>query len=130
MTHVDASVLIAILLGEPERDQFIAKLATAEAKSTSVVSAFEAVIAVGRATGDRHSAVAFVSRLLQDASIGVEAADGSLLPGLGEAHARYGKGSGHPARLNLGDCFSYAMAKRAGAGLLFKGDDFAQTDLV
>ncbi len=130
MTHVDASVLVAILLGEPERDQFIEKLATAEEKLTSVVSAFEAVIAVGRATGDRRGAVAFVSRLLHEGSIAVEAADGSLLPELAETHARYGKGSGHPARLNLGDCFTYSMAKRAGAGLLFKGDDFAHTDLA
>lgn len=47
-----------------------------------------------------------------------------------EAHARFGKGSGHPARLNLGDCFAYAMAKQHGVRLLYKGDDFSQTDLA
>ena len=46
------------------------------------------------------------------------------------AYARYGKGSGHPARLNLGDCFAYAMAKQHGVPLLYKGDDFSQTDLA
>jgi ribonuclease VapC len=46
------------------------------------------------------------------------------------AYARYGKGTGHSAKLNFGDCFSYAMAKRAGSRLLFKGNDFSQTDLV
>jgi ribonuclease VapC len=47
-----------------------------------------------------------------------------------EAHGRYGKGSGHPARLNLGDCFAYAMAKQHGVPLLYKGADFSQTDLA
>ena len=47
-----------------------------------------------------------------------------------DAHARYGKGSGHPARLNLGDCFAYAMAKQHGVPLLYKGADFSQTDLA
>jgi ribonuclease VapC len=46
------------------------------------------------------------------------------------ARDRYGKGTGHPARLNLGDCVSYAMAKKAGVPLLYKGNDFAQTDLA
>ena len=44
--------------------------------------------------------------------------------------ARFGKGSGHPAQLNLGDCFAYAMAKQHGVPLLYKGDDFSQTDLA
>ena len=46
-----------------------------------------------------------------------------------EAFARYGKGRGHPARLNLGDCFIYAQAKVGGASLLYKGDDFSKTDI-
>ena len=46
-----------------------------------------------------------------------------------EAFARYGKGSGHPARLNLGDCFIYAQAKAGGASLLYKGEDFSKTDI-
>jgi ribonuclease VapC len=128
--HVDASALVAILLGEPERVRLIEALAASEARRTSVVSAFEAVIAVGRVTGDRHGAVDIVTRLLRDGSIEIEDADASLLAELSEAHARYGKGSGHPARLNLGDCFSYAMARRAGTGLLYKGEDFARTDLA
>jgi len=46
------------------------------------------------------------------------------------AYARYGKGTGHPAQLNFGDCFSYAAAKRVGAPLLYKGADFSHTDLA
>lgn len=45
------------------------------------------------------------------------------------AFERFGKGSGHPAQLNLGDCFAYAIAKRHGIKLLYKGNDFSQTDL-
>lgn len=52
-----------------------------------------------------------------------------LLGGV-EMHGRFGNGFGHPARLKMSDCFSYAMAKRAGMPLLYKGDDFAQTDLA
>ena len=47
-----------------------------------------------------------------------------------EAYRDYGKGSGHPAKLNFGDCFAYALARERGEPLLFKGDDFAQTDVV
>ena len=47
-----------------------------------------------------------------------------------DAYATYGRGQGSPARLNMGDCFAYAMAKRLGVPLLYKGDDFALTDLA
>lgn len=47
-----------------------------------------------------------------------------------DAHRRYGRGTGHPARLNFGDCFAYALAKALGEPLLFKGDDFARTDVT
>ena len=48
----------------------------------------------------------------------------------GEAYRDFGRGSGHPARLNFGDCFSYALARATGEPLLFKGDDFAHTDIT
>ncbi len=59
--------------------------------------------------------------------VAVAAADGDTALA---AFARYGKGRGHPAQLNLGDCFAYAMAKNHGLPLLFKGDDFDQTDIA
>ena len=58
------------------------------------------------------------------APIGPDAAHEAL-----EAFARYGKGRGHPARLNLGDCFIYAQARVTGASLLYKGEDFSNTDI-
>jgi ribonuclease VapC len=53
-----------------------------------------------------------------------------LYDGVIEAYAKYGKGTGHPARFNFGDCFSYAMAKRLGVSLLYTGNDFVRTDLA
>lgn len=64
----------------------------------------------------------------------LEATQMTITPEVGElaidAMARYGKGRGHPAQLNFGDCFSYACAKAAGVPLLYVGDDFAKTDLA
>ena len=59
--------------------------------------------------------------------VGITPADGDAAL---EAFARYGKGRGHPAQLNLADCFAYAVAKNQGVALLFKGDDFSRTDLA
>ena len=55
--------------------------------------------------------------------------DGNQIVIAREAHLRYGKGLGHPAQLNFGDCFSYALAKSLDVPLLYKGDDFAKTDI-
>ena len=70
-----------------------------------------------------------VSRFLSEAEVFVvpiEREDAQIALA---AHALYGKGRGHPAQLNMGDCFAYAMAKSRGAALLFKGDDFVHTDI-
>lgn len=128
--HVDASAIVAILVGEAEREDLIQKMAEDTAHSTSIVSAFEAVVAVGRKTGNRSQAVGRVREFLDRGRVVVEEAGDSLLDDLAATHVKYGKGSGSPARLNLGDCFSYALAKRAGAPLLYKGDDFDHTDLA
>ena len=128
--HVDASAMVAILLSEEDRPEMLDRLDGAVERSTSAVSVLEAVMAVGRETGDRSGAPARVRRFLDLAKVRVAAVGEESVDMLAEAFVRYGKGSGHPARLNLGDCFSYAMAKRAGVPLLYKGDDFAQTDLA
>lgn len=128
--YVDASVMVAILVHEPDATLLIDRMADTELRQTSVISALEAVMAVGRKTGNREAAAGVVRDFLTRSEITVWEADDSLLEELAEAHLRYGKGSGHPARLNLGDCFSYAMAKRNGVPLLYKGRDFALTDLA
>jgi ribonuclease VapC len=127
--HVDASAIVGILLFEPDRELLLERLALSGVRQTSIVSAFEAVISIGKATGNRDTAYDLVSDFLGTSRIVVAGADDMLLGDLAAAHVQYGKGSHHPARLNMGDCFSYAMAKKAGVPLLYKGHDFALTDL-
>ena len=128
--YIDASALVAIALGESDRDELAARLEAAPERTTSVISLFEAMIAIGREMGDRSMGFPVVQELVERAEIEVSDIRYDLLGGLSDAFQRYGKGSGHPARLNLGDCFSYAAAKQAGVPLLYKGNDFAHTDLA
>ena len=126
---VDASAMVAIILGEADRQELLDEMQGADQLRTSVVSVFETMLAIGRETGNRAEALSIVQRFLDAGPIVVDAIDGGLLPALSDVQLRYGKGSGHPAKLNLGDCFSYAMAKASGVPLLYKGEDFALTDL-
>lgn len=126
---VDASALCAILLEEPDGDELALKLAAAPYRMTSAVAVFETVRALVRVVDmDVPSARRAVMRFLDAAEIGaVEIGDAEREAAL-DAMDRFGKGR-HPARLNMGDCFSYACARTHAAPLLFKGDDFGQTDI-
>lgn len=125
---VDASAWAAILLNEPERIGFRQKLAAASVVLTSTIATWETVRALTRATLPPLDALDVVKDLQQGF--------GSRLVIIGEkeqalavdAHARFGKGV-HPARLNMGGCFSHACAKVHGVPLLYKGEDFALTDI-
>lgn len=123
---VDTSALIAILRDEPEARQFATALIRAQGRM-SVANHLEAAIVVD-AVGDP-----VLSRRLDDL---VATADMELLPvtstQVGIARAAYrdfGKGTDHPAGLNFGDCFAYALTRHTGEPLLFKGDDFVHTDI-
>ena len=127
---VDASAIVAVLTGEPDADALADTLETAHAPITSAVSVFEATLGVCR---KRHASVAEaqadVAEFLATAgvrtvSITTREAEAAL-----DAFSRYGKGRGHPAQLNMGDCFAYAVAKTYRTALLFKGDDFSKTDV-
>lgn len=128
--HVDASAIVAMILEEEGHEALLEEMIEHDGKSTSIVSAFESVMAFGRATGRRAEALDVVQEFLVQSGIAVSPTSGDLLGNLADAHVRYGKGSGHPARLNLGDCFSYATAKTEGVPLLYEGNDFARTDLA
>lgn len=125
---VDASAWTAILLNEAERTDFRAKLTAAGIVLTSAVATWEAVRALSRATHPVGEAFDIVTRL--------QAGFGALIVPIGEmeqglaveAHRRFGKGV-HPAKLNMGDCFAYACAKAHAVPLLYKGGDFALTDI-
>jgi ribonuclease VapC len=129
---VDASVVAAILLDEPDGKRFAAVMEAAPgAMITSSIAIFEAALAVNRTEAKGIERAAEVVRsLLRRSGIAVAGIDEQTGEMAIAAHARYGKGSGHPARLNLGDCFAYAMAKQHGLPLLYKGDDFSLTDLA
>jgi ribonuclease VapC len=128
---VDASVLVAIAAAEPDGQTLAARLEGATRPITSPVAVVEAVMSLGRKKRISPQTARFeVISLLARAQVSILPIDSSTGDLAIDAHARYGKGSDHPARLNLGDCFAYAMAKQHGVPLLFKGDDFSKTDLA
>ncbi|MDE0153146.1 MAG: type II toxin-antitoxin system VapC family toxin [Gammaproteobacteria bacterium] len=125
---VDASALVAILSDEPERGRYNRLIESGESTYVSVASLLEARIVLFSRFGD-PGVSALDSFLLKSGMTVVE-----VSPRMGdiafEAYQRFGKGTGHGASLNYGDCFSYALAKHLGAPLLFKGDDFSKTDIA
>ncbi len=128
---VDASAIVAILKREPGFQGLADRLDHAESSITSPVAILEVVMSLGRQKALRPQDVyEAVNRLLANSDTQVSTIDEETGRLAVDAHARFGKGSGHPARLNLGDCFAYAMAKQHGVPLLYKGDDFIQTDLA
>ena len=127
---VDASAIVAILTREPEADTFADVLENSGAAFTSAIAIFEAVLGICR---QWHASVEEVEHDVGEflEVAGVRTApitDKETYTALA-AFSRYGKGRGHPAQLNLGDCFAYAMAKNGRTTLLFKGEDFAKTDI-
>ena len=127
---VDASALCAILLDEEESRALSGRVSQERNVSTHPVSFYETVTALVRENSLSVSdATEAASEFLRVAEISlVPIGQREMLMAL-EAFSRYGKGR-HPAKLNMGDCFSYAVAKLRGMPLLYKGDDFAQTDLA
>jgi ribonuclease VapC len=124
---LDTSALLAVLLGEPERDRFIAALADTEDPLISAATLVESSIVMRAKTGD--GGVADLDDLLAAAAVRSVAVDSAQAHLARDAFARFGKGRA-AAGLNFGDCFSYALARAADRPLLFKGDDFRRTDIT
>jgi ribonuclease VapC len=124
----DTSALIAILRGEPEADTFLRIIVEDGPCLVLSVSVMEASMVLAGRTGDDISWLG-LDQLIARAGIDVVAQDRPLAELARDAFLRYGKGR-HPAALNMGDCASYALARARGLPLLFKGNDFGQTDLV
>jgi ribonuclease VapC len=123
---VDTSAVVAILLEEPEARSFAARLVDAGHAVMSAASYVELRI-VARSRGRRGAAE--VDGTLADGGIEIVPVTPGQARLAAEAYDRFGKGR-HPAALNFGDCFSYALAKERSEPLLFKGDDFARTDIA
>jgi ribonuclease VapC len=127
---LDASAIVAILTGEPERGALTEAVERASEITTSPVAIYEATLGLVRIfKRSVDDAEADVMEFLRLARVVVRPIQPETAHLALEAFARYGKGRGHPARLNLGDCFIYAQAKVGGASLLYKGDDFSKTDI-
>ena len=125
---VDASAMVSIITGENDADALSERLASDRNRIISPMAVWESVVAVRKNRGGTvDDTLAEVERYctglnVRLVEIGINEARAAAL-----AHGRYGKRSGHPARLNMGDCFAYACAKTNGAKLLYKGDDFIHT---
>ena len=128
MIAADTSALAVIAFAEPEREVFLKAIKSAQRVLVSTVSVVESRMVVHGRRGQK--AVILLDDLLKLPMFELVA------PGQAEADAAYaafvayGKGSGHPAGLNFGDVFSYALAKIRGLPLLYKGDDFGHTDVA
>lgn len=124
---IDSSAVIAILFDEPEAQALLSQIAVADVCRLSSASLVEIGIVLRRdATAQRRAAFDEMRRLF---SIKIEPVTEEQAYVALDAYDRFGKGTGHPAGLNYGDCFSYALAKQSGEPLLFKGNDFTHTDL-
>ncbi|MEJ2623917.1 MAG: type II toxin-antitoxin system VapC family toxin [Pseudolabrys sp.] len=127
MIVLDTSVIIAVLFEEPDALAFVDKIKSADACSSSAATLFEVGIVLARQAGSTDDGA--IQEFLASGSVQVIPFDAVQSAIARETYRRFGQGSGHPARLNFGDCFAYALANALDAPLLFKGDDFGHTDV-
>jgi ribonuclease VapC len=123
---VDTSALLAVLQNEADAERYERALVDSEQSLISAATAFEASVVLERRFG--IAAVRNLDLLLSEAGIELVPFDAEHLELARAAFRRFGRGK-HPAQLNFGDCFTYALAKQRGCAVLFKGNDFAQTDI-
>ena len=124
---VDTSAAVAVILGEAGSDELIALLEAATVRLLSTANRVELSIVIEARLWPRGQDV--VERFLGDAKIEIVAVDADLAERAMRAWRRYGKGH-HPAGLNFGDCFTYALAEQTGLPVLCTGDDFAKTGVA
>lgn len=123
---IDTSAVIAILLNEPERDTFIRFIESTSTRLLSAANLLEASMVIESRKGNQGRVD--LDLLIRDAALEIVAVTESQAQMAREAFRLYGKGR-HPANLNFGDCFSYALAKAMSEPLLSKGPEFSKTDL-
>jgi ribonuclease VapC len=123
---VDTSAVIAILSGEPETESFVRALADDSKIMISAFNALESAIVIEAKKGEAGGRE--LDLLLHRARIEVIPLNNDQAELALSAWRKYGKGN-HPAGLNIGDCCAYALSKYSGEPLLFKGNDFSQTDI-
>lgn len=124
---VDTSALVAILRAEPDAAVYAQALADADGCLISAANYLEAAIVVDASKDP--VAVRRFDQLVRDARLSIAPITAQQAHIARAAYRDFGRGSGHPARLNFGDCFAYALAKDSDDVLLYKGEDFGHTDV-
>jgi ribonuclease VapC len=127
---LDASAMIAMMTNEADAAELSARMERRKERFTSPIAVFETAAGVARILGikpkEAYTAVTEWLHVMNVRLLDLPAQSAELAL---DAFARYGKGQGQSARLNLGDCFAYACARHYRAPLLYKGDDFTRTDI-
>ena len=124
---IDASVLVAIITLEPDGRLYEVALESSPVNRISAATYLEASIIIDRARDPLISRR--LDEMLREAGVTIEPVTESQARIARDAYRDFGKGSGHPAGLNFGDCFAYALARELDEPLLFKGNDFNHTDI-
>ena len=125
---LDTSAVVAILRAEPEAPAFAKAIETATHRHISAVNYVEAAVVID-ASRDPIASRRF-DDLIEESQVVIEPVTEAQARIARQAYNDFGKGSGHPAKLNFGDCFAYALSKAQREPLLFKGEDFPQTDVT
>jgi ribonuclease VapC len=125
---VDSSALVAILRDEPDAAVYTAAIEDVSNCRISAATFLETAIVID--SGRNPIVSRRLDDLLREALIGIEPVSEEQARIARQAYRDYGRGSGHPARLNFGDCFAYALARATGEPLLFKGEEFRHTDIA
>jgi ribonuclease VapC len=125
---IDTSAIIAILRDEPDSFSYAEAIAKTSSRRVSAVNYVEAAVVID---GSRNPVASRrFDDLFREAELVVEPVTELQARLAREAYRDFGKGSGHPAGLNFGDCFAYALSKATGEPILFKSNDFRRTDLT
>lgn len=124
---VDSSAIIAIAQDEPDADRLFRALHDHPGPRISAGNLLETYLVIDQRWGDEAPAV--MERVLLPIGLVVEPVTEAQVSIARDAYRRFGKGTGHPAQLNYGDCFAYSLARMLDQPLLFVGNDFAQTDI-
>jgi ribonuclease VapC len=123
---IDTSAIVAIALNEPEAPSYEQRIANDAVRLISAATVLEAAMVIETRLGDAGGSE--LDLWLHKAGVEIVAVEPEHADQARRAWRRYGKGR-HPASLNFGDCFSYALAALTGEPLLYKGNDFSQTDI-
>jgi ribonuclease VapC len=125
---LDSSAVVAILRAEPDAPRYADAIEAAPVCRISAANWLESAIVLS----DRSDPITGrrFDEFMREAAVSIEPVTGAQARIARDAYRDFGRGSRHPAQLNFGDCFAYALATETGEPLLFKGDDFGHTDVL